>query len=390
MVKTKVGYSENVDAFESGVETAKTALGAEAKAGLLFTSVNQDQAEIVRGIKSVMGHTPFVGCTSSAAICTHDGYLNKETGYSGMMTFSGDVEVVVAGSEKTPNETAREIGRRIATEAVSKVRGTDKQPDYFFMTASPKEEEEYLKGIQDVVGKIPMFGGSAADNTVEGKWSIICNDKIFSDGCAVAIFYAENEMHNLYTGAYHETDNVGIISKVRDNRTLVEIDGVPAVQKYCEWTGKNVNDVMGANLLTATIFDPVGVKDPIGNVTAIRHPMAANDDLSMNIGANLEEKTAVIRMHLDSDEMVMANPKTVAELTSEFKNEVQSYFLVHCGGRRLGLQLEGKEDRIYPEVVKATNGKEFLMVFTFGEYGSHDHSSNTVGGLSLSFTGFSK
>ena len=30
------------------------------------------------------------------------------------------------------------------------------------------------------------------------------------------------------------------------------------------------------------------------------------------------------------------------------------------------------------------------MVFTFGEYGTHEHSANTVGGLSLSFTGFGK
>ena len=36
------------------------------------------------------------------------------------------------------------------------------------MAASPKEEEDYLKGIEDVIGRVPMFGGSAADNTVEG------------------------------------------------------------------------------------------------------------------------------------------------------------------------------------------------------------------------------
>ena len=29
-----------------------------------------------------------------------------------------------------------------------------------------------------------------------------------------------------------------------------------------------------------------------------------------------------------------------------------SYFLVHCGGRRLGLALSQIEDKIYPEVKK--------------------------------------
>ena len=360
MVKTKVGYSENASSFSSGVETATMANGKDAKVGLLFTSVVLDQNELLKGVSSVMS-APVIGCTSSAAICTHDGYLNKETGYSGMMSFSGDLEVAVAGSEKTSNETAREIGRRIAKEAMSQVKGKDVEPDYFFMTASPAEEEEYMKGIQDVIGEVPVFGGSAADNTVEGKWSIICKDKVFSDGCAIAIFFADNEMKNIYTGGYKETNNVGIITKLSSIRTLAEIDGVPAVKKYAEWTGKSIDSLMGSNLLAETIFAPLGVKDPIGNVIAVRHPMFANPDLSMNIGANLAVNTAVIQLE--------GSPES-------------------CGGRRLGLQLTNSESKIYPEIIKATGGKEFLMVFTFGEYGSNEHSANTVGGLSLSFTGF--
>lgn len=389
MFKSKVGYSTNADAYSSGEETAVMANGANAKVGLLFTSCVQNQSEIIRGVKSVM-NAPVLGCTSSAAICTQDGYLNSETGYSGMMTFTGDVEVVVAGSEKTINETAREIGRRIAKEAISQVKGTDKEPDYFFMTASPAEEEEYLKGIQDIIGEIPVFGGSAADNTVEGKWSIICNDKVYSDGVAIAIFYTDAEMKNVYQGVYEETNNVGVITKLNGVRTLAEIDGVPAVQKYAEWTGKELPNLMGDKLLVETIFQPLGVKDPIGNVLAIRHPMYANEDLSMNIGANLAVNTAIIQLTSTPEGIVEANPVTIKAVNDLMNNEPQSYFLVHCGGRRLGLALSGVEEKIYPEVKKVTGDKEFLMVFTFGEYGHNEHSSNTVGGLSLSYTGFAE
>ena len=48
------------------------------------------------------------------------------------------------------------------------------------------------------------------------------------------------------------------------------------------------------------------------------------------------------------------------------------------------------ESEIYPEVKKAIPNKEFLMVFTFGEYGVRDHGANTTGGLMLSFTAFGK
>ena len=388
MLKTKVGYSEAVDAYTSGAETAKMANVIEnPQVGLFFTSCVQDQQELMKGAKSVLGNTPIIGCTSSAALCTQDGYLNKETGYSGMMLFGGDVEVVTAGSRKT-EESARDIGRRIAKEAISKRKGADKEPDFFFMTASPANEEEYLKGIQDVIGNIPVFGGSAADNTVEGKWSILNDGEAFSDGCAIAIFYTDGEMKNLYTGAYHETNNAGIITKINGDRTLVEIDHEPALKKYAEWTGKPLESLMGNNLLTETICAPLGVKDPIGKVTAVRHPMFGNEDLSMNIGADLAVNTAIIQLTNTPEGILKANEETITKLNQLMVTQPNSYFLVHCGGRRLGLALSKIEDQIYPEVKKAIPDKEFLMVFTFGEYGTGDHSSNTVGGLSLSYTGF--
>ena len=388
MLKTKVGYSENVDAFASGAETAKMANVIEnPQVGLLFTSCVQDQNKIMEGAKSVLGDVPVIGCTSSAAICTQDGYLNKETGYSGMMLFGGDLEVVTAGSAQT-SETPREVGRRVAKDAISKVKGADVEPDFFFMSASPANEEEYLEGIQDVIGNVPVFGGSAADNTVEGKWSILNDGEAFADGLTIAIFYTKGEMKNLYTGAYHETNNVGVITKVRDERTLVEIDHEPALKKYAEWTGKSVESLMGNNLLTETICAPLGVKDPIGKVTAVRHPMFGNDDLSMNIGANLAENTAVIQLSNTPEGILKANEETINNLNKLMVSEANSYFLVHCGGRRLGLALSQIEDKIYPEVKKVIPNKEFLMVFTFGEYGMGDHSSNTVGGLSLSYTAF--
>ena len=388
MLKTKVGYSENADAYLSGVETAKMANVIEnPQVGLFFTSCVQDQQKLMEGAKSVLGNVPIIGCTSSAAICTQDGYLNKETGYSGMMLFGGDVEVVTAGSKKT-DESPREIGARIAKEALSKVKGKDKEPDFFFMTASPANEEDYMKGIQDVIGNIPVFGGSAADNTVEGKWSILNDGEYYADGVAIAIFYTDGLMKNIYTGAYHETDNVGVITKINGDRTLVEIDHEPALKKYAEWTGKDVESLKGNNLLTETICAPLGVKDPIGKVTAVRHPMFGNDDYSMNIGANLALNTAVIQLSNTPEGILKANEETINSLNTLMNNEEKSYFLVHCGGRRLGLALSKIEDQIYPEVKKAISDKEFLMVFTFGEYGTGDHSSNTVGGLSLSYTGF--
>ena len=386
MLKTKVGYSNIADAFEAGAETAKKAsVGLKPKAGLLFNSVAYDQKKLMEGIQSEADYD-VIGCTSSAGLITPDGYMIDENGVVGMMTFD-DENLTVACYGMAKKKDARETGRQVALKALEKA-GIDYAPDYFFMTASPAEEEEYIKGIQDVIGRVPCFGGSAADNTVEGKWSIFYNDEIFSDGVAVAFFYTEKEITTEYTGAYNETEDVGIITKVNGKRTLAEINGKPALEVYKKWRGLKDEEVNGGNLLVTTIQSPLGVKDRLGNLIAIRHPMAGNEDGSMNIGANLAEKTAVIRMEATVDELIDSTGKTLKALKKK-SPESAGYLLVHCGGRRLGIGERMPE--VYEQLKKEAGDTPFLVVFTFGEYGyTDDDQTNTTGGLMLSFTSFEK
>lgn len=387
MLKTKVTTSALSSGYDAGVEVAQK-LGnvKDSKVNFLFTSCVMNQKDIVSGVKSVLGDTKVIGCTSSGAIMTQEGIIDNADGYVGLMNFSDDnLTVGIACSPKKGD--ARELGKKIARQAVSDA-GINKVPSYFYMVASPKEEEAYLKGIEDIIGTVPFFGGSAADNTVEGNWSIICGDKIFSDGCAVAFFYDNNECITEYTGAYNETNDVGIITKVKDNRCLVEINGKKALEQYSEWRNIPTSKLLGNNLLSESILSPLGVKDILGNVTAIRHPMVGNEDLTMSIGNNLTPKTAIIRMEATVDELIKSNGNTLRSLNSKFKKDVSGYFLVHCGGRKLGIG--DRMNEVYNEVKSCVGDKPFIMIFTFGEYGYSDHSANTCGGLMLSFTGFSK
>ena len=254
------------------------------------------------------------------------------------------------------------------------------------MAAPPGEEEFFLKGVTDVIGRLPFFGGSAADNSIAGEWKLFAGDQVFADGIVLAFFYADKPAVNLFTGAYRETGDAGIITRVRDKRVLVEIDGEPAVKKYAQWRGGDPESLKGGNLLVATITSPLGVKDRLGDLIAIRHPMNGNDDYSMNIGANLAEKTAVIRMEASADELVGSASKTLEELKAKMKAPAAAFHLVHCGGRRAGIG--DRIDEVGTGVKKAAGDIPFIMEFTFGEYGYEDDGNNTTGGLMLSYTGF--
>ena len=387
MLKAKVGFSKNEDAFEAGVETAKMASeNLNPKIGLLFNSVGYDQKKFIEGVKSILPDTDIVGSTTSAGILVPEGYMIDEKGTGEILTLD-DEDLVVACYGMAKKKSARETGREVAMKALEKA-GLDYAPDYFFMTASPGEEEEYIKGIQDIIGRVPCFGGSAADNTVEGKWSLFYNDEIFNDGVVVALLYTGKNIATVYTGAYNETKDMGIITKLNDKRVLAEIDGEPATEKYKKWRGLKDEDVTGGNLLVTTITSPLGIKDRLGNLTAIRHPMNGNDDKSMNIGADLAVGTTVIRMEATVDELINSTGETLKELKKQCP-DAGAYLLVQCGGRRLGIG--DRMNEVCEQIKKEAGNVPFITAFTFGEYGyTNDDQTNTTGGLMLSFTAFEK
>jgi hypothetical protein len=263
--------------------------------------------------------------------------------------------------------------------------GKNCPPDFFYMVASPGEEESYLKGITKIIGRVPFFGGSAADNSISGDWKLFADEMITGNGVAVAFFYTNGKFANKYTGAYGESKKSGVITKVNGKRCLAEIDGVPAIKKYAEWSGKDVEKLKGGNLLVETICNPLGVKDRLGDLVAIRHPMFGNDDLSMNIGSDLSENTAAIYMEGSVDKLIKSNSETLQALKEKLP-DAKGYFLVHCGGRRAGIG--DRIEEAVTEIKKAAGNVPFLCEFTFGEYGFAKDGNNTCGGLMLSFTAF--
>lgn len=385
-MKAMVGSSILANSFDAGVETAKNSMKGikKPKIGLLFSSIKYNQDELIKGIKSVVPELRVIGCTSSGAIMTPEGIISGDNGFAGMMVLE-DNELNVGVASSPRGTDPRETGRQITKEAM-KMAGKNHAPVAFAMFASPAEEEYYLKGIQDIIGEVPMFGGSAADDAVAGEWKVFCEDKSFGDGCAVALFYTTKKIKNVFTGGYNETDNVGIVTKVENDRRIVEIDHVPALKKYAEWTGLNADELMGQNLLAASVPMALGVKTVQGDLTCVRHPMIGNPDYSFNVGAKVAEKTAVIQLQTDVDGLIDGAVKTIKEVKNGF--DPAAMFLVHCGGRKLCIGDRVDED--FVAIKNAAGDIPFIVAFTFGEYGQMNHSGANINGLSLSFTGFSK
>lgn len=387
MFKAQVGSSTSKDSKTAGREAARKAaegLGA-LKAAFVYGSCDYDTEAMMAGVSEAMPGAPLFGNTSFTGIITPEGFVSSNDGFVGVMAFSDeDMKVGTAASARGAEEPFA-TGARIAREAME-AAGMETAPDFFYMAASPAEEEKYLKGISSVIGRVPFFGGSAADNTIAGKWKLFTNGKNFADGVVVAFFYTDIKMCNLFTGAYRETNDFGVITKVSGDRTLMEIDGVPACDKFAQWLGCKKEAVQGANLLVTCVNSPLGVKDRLGDLIAIRHPMNGNPDGSMAIGNKVAEKTCVIRMEATQDELIDSTGKTLKELIAKMPGKPLAFHLVHCGGRRAGIG--DRIGEVAKQIIDAADGVPFIVEFTFGEYGFEGDGNNTCGGLMLSFSGF--
>ena len=142
MLKSNVGWSTNENSFIQGKETAAKAVVdlVQTKVAFLYTSVDSDIEKVLEGAKSELGTAPIIGCTPSAGIITPDGFISGDNGFTGILALGDpDLVVGVAGSEK--KGSARETGRKLAKEAM-KNAGKDCAPAYFYMVASPAEEED--------------------------------------------------------------------------------------------------------------------------------------------------------------------------------------------------------------------------------------------------------
>lgn len=388
MLKVNVGSSILSCAKTAGKEAAsKAKIGLDSiKMAFVYGSCDYNIDEMLSGVAEELPDIPLIGNTSFTGIITPEGFIGSEDGFVGVMALS-DPDMIIGIASKERGASPVEDGKLIAAEAM-KAANQNSSPNFFYMAASPAEEEFYLKGISSIIGRIPFFGGSAADNSISGNWKLYTDNSQFSDGVVIAFFYGDIKMTNLFTGSYRETDDFGVITKVDGNRTLVEIDGVPATKKYAKWRGIDMEAVTGGNLLATTITSPLGVKDRLGDLIAIRHPMNGNDDFSMAIGNNLSEKTCVIRMEATVDELISSTGETLKALIEKMDKPPIAFHLVHCGGRRAGI--DSRIDEVAKLIKEVAGDIPFILEFTFGEYGFESDNNNTCGGLMLSFTGFSE
>lgn len=377
MLKGKVEITIKETALAAGQNIAKICMGDSDKINFVFASPNYNPDEFIKGLKKHGSIDNLIGF-STRAMLTEDGCVVNEDGFAGLLSIEDENLVVgIAASEK--KGSARDTARQVAKEAL-KNSNMEFAPDYFFMTASA-EEEQYLKGIQDVIGRIPVFGGSPATGD---DYYIYCKDQAISNGVAVAFFYTDKEINTKYSAMYNETKRVGVVTKVNDKNLLVEINGQPAFDVYAKMLNKKPEDIK-ENILESYILNPLAIKDRLGDLASLRSLASVADDGSMLMGSQVAENTAVILMDKKKEDIV-EDTATIMKFLKGTVSKPASYLLLTNEARSFAVAEQRSE--LLSKVKAAVGDVPFIMPMTKAEYGYTDDQANSIGNLMMSFTVF--
>jgi hypothetical protein len=386
-IQVGFGSSKDPDARRAGAEAARMAVegcGGEPSVAFVYTTVDYDLPELLAGVASQTGIAPVHGSTSFTGVLAPNGYLAAEKGVVAVLTMSTPyIEFGLGYSEIGADAVA--AGRAAAKMALAQPDVPGGMPEAVWLSATLGSEEGVLRGINEVLGEdVPILGGTAADNSLEGKWRVFANRTVMSNGVVLTAMFSHLPMGYAYGGGYRATDKKAVVTKA-SGRTLYQLDGRPALEIYANWIGSTREDLQGAAIMSASTLRPIAVYNADADFYAVKHPVGAARDSSITLAAEIKDGDEITLMEASADELIAAVP-TVIEQAMEMANlereDVAALLFIHCGGRRGALG-----DRIAevpPQIRKMVGDAPFIAGMTFGEQGNLSTGRNVHCDLLLS------
>ena len=232
--------SHAVHGPDAGPRLAKALAAAATRPSLVLVAVTEsvDLAAVLADIQqATTPDTRVVGTTSSGGLFTEAGLFRSPA--AGALCWTGGTfdDFGTACAALDPDASARAVARDVAERACNDAGHPGETPELVILLSTPGREEEVLRGIIDVVGpSVPVVGGSAADDTVAGRWAVGDGTCTTDSGVAVMVAFADTPPHVAHQSGYLPTGDVARVTRA-SGRRIQELDGQPAVAVYDHWTG---------------------------------------------------------------------------------------------------------------------------------------------------------
>ncbi len=363
--------------------------GVKPELAILHMTADRPVSKVLSMVREQIGRdVPIMGATSNSGVLIQQGAI--EHGMSLLLLSGTENRAFGTASAIIEGDDFEGAARQAAAKLVAGFDGDEVAA--VCVMSTPGSEEAVLRGLEAELGSsVLIFGGSAADEDVSGKWRVFEGDDVYSQGIAL---FGVRANAGVRVGAqlaspYVATDTVTTVTKTQ-GRTLVALDEKPAADVLYEQVGDAVEEAYkaGGAVLKPMSTRPyaiqrdgreiavhvAGINQPAGTVDLFVDPKEGDKFVAMSTVEGQETEYAV------GDGIRDSYAKACA--AGEIDKPVAA-LMVYCGG--LGIAVGKQIDRNCMVDLQQLDGLPRSTVgFTaFGEQGPKDgvnmHTNLSVG-----------
>lgn len=252
-----------------------------------FCSMKQDAQAVVDALRARFGDVPIAGCTTAGE---HMGGAHSNESlvaaavYGSSMTWTAQV---VRDLKAFGEEDAQRVSDALF-EAVGADRETLDASRYFsllMIDGLSMTEEKVSAQLAEALEGVPLAGGSAGDDLAFAETRVLTSEGALTDAAVVVLAdKGDTEVRIVKHQHFTRTPEMLCITKADPaTRTVIEMDGYPAIEAYARALGKTPEEVTG----DVTFLNPVTFA--CNGELYVRSIQKVNDDGSITFYCAIEE-----------------------------------------------------------------------------------------------------
>jgi len=321
----------------------------------------------------------WLGGSSCLGVMTEQGVFLQQDSLALFMIRDDDGHYG-SGSAVIEGDNIAKATRDALTLALQHAGRPFQVPDLVWCMQPPGTEEAVLKQIELVLGKkVPVYGGSSADDDVSGHWLQYDGVTVHRQAVVIAVFYPSVAISHFFHSGYIPTEHSGIVTKAT-GRLLQEIDHQPAVDVYSRWLDRRIC----GNYMQQTTLHPLGSVIEQSQLDLplylLSLPTNFHPDGSIELFAEVEQGKQLCLMTSEVPRL-LSRTGTMCECARSVlpQQRVSGGIIIFCGACLLSIK--DQMGLVHDNVHQALGGAPFLIAFTFGEQGYAVDQTNRHGNL---------
>ncbi len=268
-----------MESYSAGVSAAGDAMRSirnlPPSVVLVYASVHHQLPKVLAGIREVVGQVAIMGATTAGEIC---GGVHQQS-VTVIIIASPHLSVRVAVGKGVSEDWRQSLHKAVANPAISPYVSADASltsklkrsgTSLFALILYPGNTRtttsmgyELLEEFKRIcLGRIPIFGGAAADDwQMEGN-AVFLGDQVHPDSVLIAIFETRLAFGiSIGHGFLPSGQRMSVTSS--EGHELITVDHKPAADVLTQHIGVSRDSLDGKHLTLTTGY-PFGTPDPMG------------------------------------------------------------------------------------------------------------------------------